>query len=137
MFLVSAAILASLAPGQNRPGQSGGNSSSSDGDIPQAALLSEKGTQLAEQLRHLRHTEAKLGAKHPQHAEIQSQIADIKRELSAWEPEENPFLALNRSASDPAELSVQDLRQLVLQLAGKVAQLEARVEKLERSDRGR
>lgn len=107
---------------------------SENAPIPEAALLTERGRQLAQQLRLLRRTREGLGAKHPTLPVVEKKIEAVLEELSAWEPaygdaEENPFRP--GAKKDPKMLNEYDLRQLVLRLAKRVEQLEGRIEKLE------
>lgn len=136
-----------VAHGQDRgEGQIRGRSSGRDSkasssrpaidEIPAAALLTDRGRQLADQLRHLRRAKATMGPKHPSYAGVLAQIAKIKKELAAETAAENPLLARDQPPPKTlAELSDQELRQLILQMAVKIAQLEARIEKLEQRNR--
>lgn len=129
----------SYSAGQDRTkresaGDIGGASAGFEDEIPESALLTDRGSQLALRLRILRQSEQAMGEKHPQYESVQEEIKNIKRELAAWASLEDAALEL-----DPTELQLEvpmmsdrDLRQLVLQLAGKIAQLEDRVTELER-----
>ena len=103
-----------------------------DSDIPEAALLTERGTQLAARLKWLRNAESKLGAKHPSLADIKKQIVDIKEELKAWAPGGNPFQGSDGLARKVPQMNDEDLRQLVLRLTNEITELKNRVAKLER-----
>ena len=132
--MLAASIGAASAPAQTgvQPDIGGTVQEATPSEVPPAALLTERGTQLAERLMHLRRAEARMGPKHPSMAAIQSQIADVKRELSAWARAENPFAARPGAKPVPEpSLAEQDLRQLVIKLAAKVATLEARIARLE------
>ncbi len=105
-------------------------------EIPPAALLTDRGTQLVERLKQLRRTESRMGTKHPTLPEIREQIEEIKQQLKAWEPAPNPF---RRSADqEGAEqkpiplMNEEDLRQVVLALTEEVTALRQRVDALER-----
>lgn len=104
-----------------------------DDEVPAAALLTERGTQLATRLKWLRNAESNLGKKHPSLADIRKQIADIKEELKAWQPGTNPFSSDSASgiARQIPTMNDEDLRQLVLRLTNEVTELKTRVEKLE------
>jgi len=118
--------------------QTGGDDEGGKDEIPEAALLTERGTALVQRLKQLRHTESRLGARHPSLPEVQEQIAEIKRQLKAWEPAPNPF----RSADDPPEttaagkpipaMNEEDLRQVVLNLTAELDALKRRVSALEK-----
>ncbi|TWU54509.1 hypothetical protein Poly51_32280 [Rubripirellula tenax] len=106
------------------------------GDVPPAALLTERGRQLAEELGHLERSKASMGARHPSRAAIDAQMESIRRELKAWasapemtaETDENPFA--ERDAAP--QMNGVDLRQLVLILTERVERLERKVTALER-----
>ncbi len=120
-----------------------------DDGIPPAAYLTDRGRELAENLRSLRRTRANLGAKHPTLPVIEQAIAETQQQLRAWLPEdpiaENPFK--NRDTTPPATqagppakaasvtMNDADLRQLVLRLYKKIESLEARVRTLEQARR--
>ncbi len=114
--------------------------------IPPAALLTDRGRELADSLKNLRRTRANLGPKHPTLPVIEQAISDTEKQLQAWLPNgtenENPFktrdaapressLDVGRNSS-PAGMNSTDLRQLVLRLHERVEALEARVQALER-----
>lgn len=103
-------------------------------EIPEAAMLTERGNQLATRLRWLRNAESKLGPKHPSLPDIKKQIADVKEELKAWAPGDNPFHGASTDgvARKIPKMNDEDLRQLVLRLTNEVRELKNRVEKLER-----
>ncbi len=115
----------SLAP-------SAGNLESPVYDVPAAALLTERGQELAERLRQLRRIEATMGAKHPARGEVQGEIEAVIEQLNAWSPALRS-LAGDQSLEDalPA-MNEHDLRQLILRLSVKVEQLESRVSALEK-----
>lgn len=129
-------------------GQEGGERGSQDplrtsaetlvDEIPPAALLTDRGEQLALRLRFLRQSEQTMGKKHPQRENVRAEIESIKRELTAWasiDPQE--LESDDGSATGLPAMNDRDLRQLVLQLAGKVEQLETRVAELEQRSVGR
>ncbi len=101
--------------------------------IPRAALLTERGTQLANRLKFLRQSELTMGQKHPQFESVQDEIEEIKRELTAWSPAEwfDSDVGEGALAQRLPEMNDRDLRQVVLQLVGKIEQLENRVAELE------
>ncbi|WP_144059802.1 hypothetical protein [Rhodopirellula sallentina] len=118
--------------------------SSFDIDVPAAALLTDRGRQLAENLRNLKRTRSNLGDKHPTVPLIEEQIEDTIQQLQAWIPadtsEPTPFIPSQQSGSVTADVSQppgmneKDLRQLVLSLHRRIEQLELRVRNLERKN---
>jgi len=102
-------------------------------EVPQAALLTERGQQLADRLQHLRRAEANMGDKHPSLPDVQQQIEEIKVQLEAWTPAANPFRASNElPIRQIPQMNDEDLRQLVLRLTDDIRLLEQRIERLER-----
>ncbi|MGB7346544.1 MAG: hypothetical protein WBD20_20150 [Pirellulaceae bacterium] len=109
-----------------------------DDDIPESALLTERGMELAAQLKRLRYTEATLGSKHPSMASVREQIVSIKRILKSWgeadeeqsdaEPAEKEIVIVSEAVLD--SLSKDDLKQLVVRLATDVSRLRQRLEEL-------
>ena len=104
----------------------------SDDEIPRAALLTERGRELAEELRMLKRTRDSLGSKHPTLPVVLEKIEQVKLQLQAWSPSgagaENPF----RPGQSKPEINQTDLRQIVLQLSMRIEQLERRVQTLEK-----
>jgi uncharacterized protein involved in exopolysaccharide biosynthesis len=112
---------------------SGSGSAKSAENVPQAALLTERGRQLAEQLRLLKRSRDSMGSKHPSLPSINTQIEAIEEQLEAWEPAfgepaENPF---HPGRATP-QMNEFDLRQIVIRLNKRVESLEKRVAELER-----
>ncbi|MDF1845051.1 MAG: hypothetical protein P1U77_26860, partial [Rubripirellula sp.] len=105
-----------------------------ESEIPPALLLTERGRELAKELRQLRRSEASMGARHPLMPQVRKQIEAVKEQIAAWSPRVQQFSEDKSSsvADALAEMNEQDLRQLVLRMAGKLSQLEQRVESLER-----
>ena len=103
-------------------------------EIPKAALLTERGQQLAEQLRSLRRTEANLGSRHPSLKSVREKIAQIKEQLAAWAPRvADTDGGRGKAVADAVpEMNERDLRQLILRMSAKVDQLEGRVRELEK-----
>ncbi|MCD0458856.1 hypothetical protein U8335_19690 [Roseiconus lacunae] len=101
--------------------------------VPKAALLTERGKQLVEELRILRRNLGSMGLKHPNRPGVEAKIEAINEQLQAWEPAygkpSNPFRA---SEQAPPQMNEYDLRQLVIKLNKRVEALEKRVEILER-----
>lgn len=101
------------------------------GEVPDAAMKSAQGRQLATRLRMLRHSEARMGPKHPSLPAVQNQIASIKEQLAAFGPD-------NQQTNDQAisnllqSMSDEELRQLVYRMAVRIEQLEVRLQKLEK-----
>jgi hypothetical protein len=114
---------------------SGSSSSDSAESLPQAALLTERGRELAKQLRLLKRARDSMGSKHPTLPSVNKQIEGIEEQLQAWEPAmgdkaENPFQT-SRSTPTP-QMNEYDLRQIVIRLNKRVEALEKRVADLER-----
>ncbi|MCG8651006.1 MAG: hypothetical protein MI861_14300 [Pirellulales bacterium] len=133
--LLAAMTITSLAVGQSRPADEGAKSTQEPADaIPEAALLTERGQQLAERLKYLRTAESNMGAKHPSRKKIQDEIKKVKEELSAWAPLQDSSSAEGQKSVAQAlpAMNDRDLRQLILRMSGRIEQLEQRVEKLER-----
>lgn len=120
-----------------------------DETVPPAALLTDRGRELAESLRNLRRTRDNLGEKHPTLPVIKRAIAETEKQLKAWLPIEsgsdNPFNSRDskpqQSTQDTvdglenSEMNNKDLRQLVLSLHAKVEQLEERIRLLEKRNK--
>ncbi len=105
---------------------------SADDDIPQAALLTERGAELANRLKLLRRAEANLGNNHPSLPDVRKQINAIRDQLKATAPEPNPFRnrATDVKRAVP-KMNDDELRQLVILLVDDVADLKKRVLALE------
>ena len=99
--------------------------------VPQAALLTERGRQLAEELRMLKRSRESMGSKHPTLPLINQKIEAITEQLQAWEPAENPFHPGDEQQKKP-QINDYDLRQMVIQLNKRVEMLEKRVAELEK-----
>ena len=112
--------------------QSGSPNGSVDDEIPQAALLTERGQQLADRLKMLRHNEKNLGSQHPALPEVQLQIEEIKLQLEAWSPAPNPFRGnVEVPMRAIPQMNDEDLRQLVIRLTDDIRLLEQRLERVE------
>ncbi|MEM8668597.1 MAG: hypothetical protein AAGG48_13845 [Planctomycetota bacterium] len=129
--------IASVALAQNPfrhgPANRPDDESKVENELPPALLLTERGRALAEELKQLRRTEASLGGKHPLLPEVRARIAGVKEQIEAWSPRVQQF-SPDRSKPLPdvlPEMNDQDLRQLILRMAAKIAQLERRIETLE------
>jgi hypothetical protein len=119
-----ASLAVAQGEGERRP--SGG---SNIGDrIPEAALLTERGRQLSEELRRLRRTESSLGERHPSIATVREKIAAVEEQLQAWLPKAEGNRPLGERLP---EMNPEDVKQLVLRLSAKIDQLERRVNALE------
>jgi len=138
--------LTSFVPAQTElPAPKATEPESTDKPIPEAALLTERGRQLAQELKMLRRTRATLGSKHPTLPLIVKKIEAVEEQLEAWEPAfgtppPNPFQPQSsRSGSTRMSTSPQmneyDLRQMVIRLTRRVEELERRVSQLERAAR--
>tara|TARA_R110002049_G_scaffold4601_5_gene32079 strand:- start:120597 stop:121013 length:417 start_codon:yes stop_codon:yes gene_type:complete len=107
-----------------------------DDEIPKAALLTERGQQLAERLKMLRHNEASMGPKHPAMEETRLQIEEVKLQLEAWSPAPNPFRGGGEVPMRAIpQMNDEDLRQLVIRLTDDMRLLEQRLERVERRTR--
>ena len=102
-------------------------------DVPKAALLTKRGAELADRLKWLRRSEASMGRNHPLLPEVRAQIKGVQEQLKAWAPapNENTFEAFDLKRRVP-QMNEEDLRQLVVQLAEQVTELNERVTRLER-----
>ncbi|OYP33034.1 hypothetical protein [Rhodopirellula sp. MGV] len=99
--------------------------------VPNAALLTERGKELTEEMRVLKRNLAAMGERHPSRPTVEAKIEAIQEQLQAWEPaygnESNPF----RAAEAMPQMNEYDLRQLVIRLNKRVELLEQRVSELE------
>lgn len=102
-------------------------------EVPKAALMTKRGAELADRLKWLQRSEASMGRNHPLLPEVRAQIRGVREQLKAWAPapEDNTFEAFDLKRRMP-QMNEEDLRQLVVELAEKVADLDDRVTKLER-----
>ena len=113
--------------------QSTGQPAPVNDEIPKAALLTERGQQLVDRLKHLRRAESTLGPKHPSMEDVQIQIEEIKVQLEAWSPAPNPFRGGEEvSMREIPQMNDEDLRQLVIRLTDDIRLLEQRIERVER-----
>lgn len=99
-----------------------------DPDIPRAALLTEKGMQMAARLKMLKESASRMGSRHPSLPEIQRQIAEIKTQLKNWA--DAPARADGKGTKQRV-LSNQELQEIVFQLANEVDMLKQKVARLE------
>ncbi len=106
-------------------------SSGIDADIPQAALLTDKGMQMAARLRMLRDAESRMGSKHPSLPDVQRQIAQIRTQLRDWADKPVKDGDLPPKQADQTEFTPQELQQIVLRLAEEVEVLKQKVARLE------
>ncbi len=102
-------------------------------EVPEAALLTQRGAELAERLKWLRRSEQSMGEKNPSLPEVRAQIEGVLGQLKAWAPapDANTIEASDLKRKVP-QLNDEDMRQLVLQLVQQVADLQTRVAALER-----
>ena len=131
--LISLMLVPNLAA-QTRKGDSAA-ATKKEKAIPEAALLTERGRQLAKELRMLRKARDSMGSKHPTLPLVKDKIEAIEEQLEAWEPAfgdppENPFHPNDDSAPSP-QMNEYDLRQIVIRLTKRVEALEKRVTQLE------
>lgn len=106
-----------------------------DKSAPSAALLTERGRQLATELKMLKRSREAMGDRHPTLPVINKQIEAIEEQLKAWEPafggtEANPFRP--DDAKQAPQVNEYDLRQMVIRLNARVEELEKRVAVLEK-----
>lgn len=110
-----------------------------DNDIPESALLTERGLDLVTQLKRLRYAESSLGSRHPSLPGVREQIQSIRRILKSWGNEGNTVASRNDSEKEVVivsesildALSKDDLKQLVVRLATDVSDLRKRLSELE------
>ncbi|TWT92090.1 hypothetical protein [Stieleria varia] len=134
--IMTGCLLTAFAWAQDRSGfgpvpsgrGSAGLDADLDADIPRAALLTDKGMQLAARLRMLRDSESRMGSKHPSLPDVQRQIAEIRVQLRDWanEPAKEGVLPRKREP-----LSNEELQQIVIRLAEEVDVLKQKVGRLE------
>ena len=105
-------------------------------DVPEAALLTERGQELAKRLHYLRRSESNMGAKHPSLPSVRIEIKKVKEQLDAWAPgssEKTHTSSGDKRRVKPfLQMNDHDLRQVVLQMAKQIQQLEARIQRLEK-----
>ena len=102
-------------------------------EVPEAALLTERGRQLTHELQMLKRNRASMGARHPSLSEVNEKIQAVKETLAAWEPTigdpaNNPF----RKEDASGQITEVDLRQLVIQMSKRIDELGKRVDLLEK-----
>ena len=102
-------------------------------EIPEAALLTQRGAELADRLKWLRRSEQSMGKNNPSLPEVREQIEGVLGQLKAWAPapDTNTIEGSDLKRKVP-QMNDEDLRQLVLQLVQQVADLQTRVGALER-----
>jgi capsule polysaccharide export protein KpsE/RkpR len=118
-----------MARSQVRRSQPGQPQSKIGDGIPQAAMESEIGRQLADQLRRLRRAEATMGENHPAIGTIREEIKQIETQLQAWLPKAEQEKPGGGVAEDTNR---DELRQHVLRMSIQIQRLEARVDALEK-----
>ena len=113
--------------------QTGPETSEVNDEVPPQALLTDRGTELAQYLRILRSKESKMGAKHPALPDLRQEIADVKEQLQAWQLGPNPFRRSEMQGigevtvdAIPA-MNQTDLQQIVLILAKEVESLKGQL----------
>lgn len=128
MKKIAIALLFALLAGYTAVSQSPGIQD----DVPEAALLTERGQELAQRLRYLRRSESNMGDRHPSLPSVREEIKQVIQQLQAWAPL-TPEASGDKGAQGRPSLQMndRDLRQLVIQMANRIEQLEARVKKLE------
>jgi hypothetical protein len=146
LVAVAAASLAlssaALLPAQTElPPPKEESAEKSEMPIPNAALLTQRGRELAQELRMLRRTRDTMGSKHPTRPLIEQKIEAVEEQLQAWEPAfgnppPNPFQpggGQPGGEADAPQMNEYDLRQMVIRLTKRVEELERRVSQLERA----
>lgn len=121
--------LSPLALSQVRRSEPGQRQSNIGDGIPDAAMESDRGRQLADQLRRLKRTEATLGKNHPSLGTVREEIKQIEEQLQEWLPKAGPATPSGEAAT---AASHDELRQLVLRMAVQIQRLESRVDALEK-----
>ncbi|QEF99602.1 hypothetical protein Mal15_36680 [Stieleria maiorica] len=128
-----AVCLANQLSAQNGSQDPSDSKAKSADEVPRAALLTERGRQLAEELRMLKRSRDSMGAKHPTLPLVNQKIEAIQEQLEAWEPAigappQNPF---HPDLESRPQMNDYDLRQIVIRLTKRVESLEKRVAELE------
>lgn len=100
--------------------------------VPSGALLTERGRELAFELKNLYRSKESMGPRHPSLSAVDKRIKSVKELLKAFAPAENPFDSAQKNKDSSKMLNEFDLRQLVVQLTKRVEMLEKRIEELER-----
>jgi hypothetical protein len=118
-----------MALSQVRRSEPGQRQSNIGDGIPQAAMESDRGRQLADQLQRLKRTEATLGKNHPSLGTVREEIKQIEEQLQEWLPKAGPTTPSGESAPGASH---DELRQLVLRMAVQIQRLESRVDALEK-----
>ena len=133
-IIAASTIAFSQNPFREPPADRNRDAASEESEIPPALLLTERGRALAEELRQLRRSEETMGPRHPLLAQVRKQIASVKEQIAAWSPQAQQ-LSQDKATPLPdalPQMNDQEVRQLILRMAGKIAHLEQRVESLER-----
>ncbi len=108
------------------------------GILPAEAYLTDRESNLEQEMRRLREAEAAMGPNHPKLAEVQKRIVEGEKELEALRAIPNPLARMEEQglkARDIVEqISDKELRGLAIRLALDLKDLRKRVESLERAN---
>jgi hypothetical protein len=75
-----------------------------------------------------------MGARHPSLPSVRQEIKEVIKQLEAWAPNTTDGNGKDGERSKPLlQMNDRDLRELVIEIANKMEQLEDRVKKLEES----
>ena len=105
---------------------------SSSPDVPAAALLTNEGQRLAQQLLNLRRSEASMGASHPSLGGVRAEIEAVKKRLATFAEKSDANQTPGALPKSSQPMTADQLRELVLQMSAKIDQLERRIFVLER-----
>lgn len=108
------------------------------GILPPEAYLADRGSNLEQELRRLRDSEAVMGPSHPRLAEVQKRIIECEQELETLRAIPNPLARLEEQGANARDiveqLSDKELRGLAIRLALDMRDLRKRIEVLERAN---
>ena len=72
-----------------------------------------------------------MGEKHPNYERVQKEIKEVKQELAAWAAAGDFGEGEGSIAEKLPSMNDRDMRQLIVQLVGKIQVLENRIDELE------
>jgi hypothetical protein len=135
LVIVSVAVFVGFGPAQTTlPAKR-------KGILPPEAYLADRGSNLEQELRRLKESEAVMGPSHPRLPGVQKRIAECEQELSTLLAIPNPLARMEEEGVDPREIveqiSDKELRGLAVRLALDLRDLRKRVEALERANPSR
>ncbi len=106
------------------------------GILPAEAYLTDRGSNLEQELRRLKDAESGMGPNHPKLAGVQQRIVELEHELAALHAIPNPLAHFEEKGVNPRDIvdqiSEKELRGLAVRLALDIRDLRKRVEALER-----